>query len=1794
MRRLLLVFLSFRLLFAECLLSDQDFEIDEREECDHNAFEFVRMSTKDDPKKSSVEEPNLALVTLEAPMASMVAGCVSAISGSFVDSHIGLVVPGAIPLTVQCTYCSSEKKWTFQHKPKLRASLSGGGNHINIHYIDDQGSGIPFCGSSSKDATSFIIPYPVFDKGVTNCGSGELSGRTNLKNNNVHFVRDEKDEHEKYYLFRTGSHRERLFSYLEGGERHRKGAPLGKFLLKEETLPNGNKIKYNYNSMDQLAKISAEGGEKAFGSLQVESGSSLPNNWKTSWKATSGNVSYTFDHNQKMIQGIFPTNAMSVSYTYNSEGRVESKNLPDNRYLKISYYDCDDSWHRKPVHKLFAPVGDNNECVCTHTFFYYKGADHRITTVQDAVGNMTTYSYGDSNKRLYSIEKLEGSKPYSEERFFWSAVGNLKAKYFQGGDKIYFCRTYEYDHFGNVTQERLWGNLTGHIINPIHVTDEGVPLSLCEVFTKTRTFTDDGWNLLLTEDDGRKTISCTYYDKSNLLKSRFTYAGPVPIIYVEKEEKKNKYKRKPPKLVPTQDFSNLKVLKREFFEYSYGALVKEIWDDGSGFEQNDTTDVTERHERRTILNAIGLPEIISEYCNDHLVKRQINTYSPQGLLTQQKHYGSDEILAYTLRWEYDALGNVTTEVNALGEESRFTYDANGNKTYEESPYQELCKKYTYDYANRLTKAEEIWKDGRHFITNHRYNTLNQRISTIDAYGNETFYFYDILGRLIEKRLPAIYDENGKLVTPIEKIEYDPMGNIVAKWDPIGNCIKRKCTIRGKPYRIDYPDGSHEEKYYTLEGLLESEVEKNGIRKNYTYDSLGRITKTETKNKKGKVLKTTTANYNTFHLLSETDELGLTTHYTYDWAGRQASMTRGDHVKHYTYDALGRNEKTLEVIDPTHVRETNKTYDLLNRIVEERIEDGKILQMTQYCYDIHGNRTHLTTYTHAGQAIAITAYLPNGEPLSITDPLGNVTHIDNNYAFPHQGQCVRCTTTTDPMGNQEIKIFDTHQRIGSRHCCNSMGEKIQSETYTYDLLGHKIASHNTVYFPGENPHTIIMEWMYDCMGNITSCIEAKDSKDQKTTCYKYNLFGQKVLTELPNGITITYTYDDLGLLKTYSSSDGTISYSYAYDLKDHPVSIEDHVQKTVSNRLYDIYGRLISETLDNGYTLAIKYDALDRPTSITLPDQTTIHYQYNALYLTAVKRGDYTHFYEDYDLAGNVSKEQLTGQAGTIQYIYDLLQRPISTASPHRQETLTNFDNAGNLLNRQVQSQETHDYTYTYDDLYQLISETGPKTHSYSNDSLYNRRSKDNQIYTINDLNQLLHQTEWDYTYDANGNLILKYNAQEKIHYRYDALDRLIEVKSALDTTTYTYDSFHRRLSKTTNGNTTSFLYHGQNEIGAMTGGKIQQLRVLGASYGAEIGSSVLFELQDQVYIPLHDSLGNVAALLDLQGNLIETYDYSAFGEMAFTAPTSPWLFSSKRLDPETGFFFFGRRYYAPDIGRWITPDPLGFEDGPNLYTYAHNRPLVFIDPDGQFAFLAPLAYFAATTALGLAAEAALPYAAAYCGESAAGIACAAFLTGVVKGYNGSVFEPNTFDGAGPVPSLLETTGKGLGTVLGCMNPRGAANMGTKVVTNVASKELLIMGEKMLAHETLHIFSTGAKGTVRETAKKTAAFAEIQLGKKQCPWIFPENPNALLKELPRNSKGHIFPCENLRIRPEKHAFDPGDIFNPRHHNQHYHVDILKKGGSWNNPNHVRKIKPNGYSSGDGTGFLPGEFFPGVDL
>src|SRR5690554_3107271 len=73
-------------------------------------------------------------------------------------------------------------------------------------------------------------------------------------------------------------------------------------------------------------------------------------------------------------------------------------------------------------------------------------------------------------------------------------------------------------------------------------------------------------------------------------------------------------------------------------------------------------------------------------------------------------------------------------------------------------------------------------------------------------------------------------------------------------------------------------------------------------------------------------------------------------------------------------------------------------------------------------------------------------------------------------------------------------------------------------------------------------------------------------------------------------------------------------------------------------------------------------------------------------------------------------------------------------------------------------------------------------------------------------------------------------------------------------------------------------------------------------------------------------------------------------------------FTGKEYDPETGLYYFNARWYDQSIGRFISEDPVRDPNNPNLYTYARNNPLRFIDPTGLIS-LADIGLSTATTGL---------------------------------------------------------------------------------------------------------------------------------------------------------------------------------------------------------------------------------------
>jgi RHS repeat-associated protein len=113
----------------------------------------------------------------------------------------------------------------------------------------------------------------------------------------------------------------------------------------------------------------------------------------------------------------------------------------------------------------------------------------------------------------------------------------------------------------------------------------------------------------------------------------------------------------------------------------------------------------------------------------------------------------------------------------------------------------------------------------------------------------------------------------------------------------------------------------------------------------------------------------------------------------------------------------------------------------------------------------------------------------------------------------------------------------------------------------------------------------------------------------------------------------------------------------------------------------------------------------------------------------------------------------------------------------------------------------------------------------------------------------------------------------------------------------------------------------------------------------------------RVFLELGDHLGSTSFVIDKEtGELVERPTYAAFGASESDYRPDRWAsfreayrYTGHADDVEVGLTYFGARYYAPDLGRWLSPDPLAVHamaGDANAYAFVHGSPMRFVDPTG--------------------------------------------------------------------------------------------------------------------------------------------------------------------------------------------------------------------------------------------------------
>lgn len=257
----------------------------------------------------------------------------------------------------------------------------------------------------------------------------------------------------------------------------------------------------------------------------------------------------------------------------------------------------------------------------------------------------------------------------------------------------------------------------------------------------------------------------------------------------------------------------------------------------------------------------------------------------------------------------------------------------------------------------------------------------------------------------------------------------------------------------------------------------------------------------------------------------------------------------------------------------------------------------------------------------------------------------------------------------------------------------------------------------------------------------------------------------------------------------------------------------------------------------------------------------------------------------------------------------------------------------------------------YNSLNQLISEQAVEKNHFKYDSLGNCLERNSKFQDINYLNQIIHDEVSFYVYDDNGNLISQ--SSPEATYKYDALNRLTHYCLNGKEFQFIYDAFNRCLKIQDESGTKHILYQGEYEIGSMKNSRLNEFRLMNPQINNERIFAV--ELKGETFFPIQDYRYNICALQRENGSFAQWYRYTAFGKKFLWGDSSllnPWGFANRR--EVGGLNLFTHRFYNPSLCRWLTKDPIGFDDGLNLYAYVHNNPFYYSDPDGQFAASVPM------------------------------------------------------------------------------------------------------------------------------------------------------------------------------------------------------------------------------------------------
>ncbi|MBI4835503.1 MAG: IPT/TIG domain-containing protein [Planctomycetes bacterium] len=1338
----------------------------------------------------------------------------------------------------------------------------------------------------------------------------------------------------------------------------------------------GRKITFNDDDADTVYESSSVYGAYA---VITNTGSSYE-------VLTKDRTLYTFNSSGSRLLTIEDRNGNSISCTYNAQNRLTNITIPGNRAISL-YYNANGK-----IDTAIDP--DGNVTTFTYTaanqleyikkgpgyewqwYFTYKTGTNLIETRTNPLSKVTTYAYDGLGRLIQVTNALSEVKTISSDLYASEAAitefgattssimgfnivkdtadslmdeeGNVVTSTFDAyrnltskTDARGYASTFDYDSRGNVVTRtdaagyKTWyqyddsanPDLPTRIIDDLNTTTymeydangnmvtlvralgvtgieqetdftynaDGTLASQCidpSGLAITTTYSYNGYGYMYKKTVDQSGLNLIYESDLNILgyiTRTYDYRYQTgKTVYTDYEYD---YRGNQTKITaPTRDGATVRI----DLEYDKMDRLTKRTEDVGGLAiettntYNDVGWLTE-----TALDPAGLNiKTKQEYYDNGLLKK--TTHDPQGAeeATVEYEYFDNGWLKKTKR---------QLTATPTYAETTYTYDANGNRLTVTDPELHVTTS-TYDVLNRTLTVT----DPESNVTEYHYPSCGCGSADWieDARNNKTYTYTDELKRVKYVKTPDDTVAN-KYIT------------VAYVYDKAG----RTTQVIGPWY--DDGDGDAEGGEYRNPAGTQAIVTR------YTeYDKAGRVTETYVKE----------AGIGTEHSNVE--------YYYADMSGDKTIHSTRSLVDTGTYlivanyyDEGGRLEKTA--LDPTGLNEeTYFTYDNLGRQTRVQAAYGDALETdTWYIYNNAGwltkkrpfanNDTYATEYTYNNRGQVLRIY--DAEGLNAGTPY----YTENTY-----DKGGRLTRVTNPLGDYTEYEYDA-DGLRTKLSYYRDSNKVDTTYAYYD--NHLLETTSYSGSTGTNTTTNY----YDANGNLTSTTDAMG----QTTSFTYDKNNRLTMKQC-NTETVQYTLDANSNVLAVDDANTDTDNEYDYLSRLTKVTNNKYSPAKVIDYTYFEDGtRKSMDGPDSGTTDKIEYayDMAKRLDTVTRNSTQIADYDYNKLgqrtelYFGANKSGSHTHY--TYDSA--VPTRWLT-----------VVENHTSTA------TVSSFtyvlDKVGNRTKMTLANGDYVDYDY--DNIYQLTSEQKKDSlnnsiylNTWTYDEVGNRETQTRDSITVtnyayNNACQLISDTVNSltnmYDYDANGNMITKTQGANVTSWVYNYNNLVVSYYDPITTnnSTYTWDAMGRRISKTVNGTTEKYMYDGHNIIADYDGSNN-----LTAQYVTPfLDQNLTISRSGSTYYYMHDGLGSVRNLINTSEIVVNSYDYTAFGETlsATEGVQNRYQFAGREKDSENGSYHSRTRQYFPGIGRFNRRDSIGYSGGINLYSYVRNNPVMYRDPMG--------------------------------------------------------------------------------------------------------------------------------------------------------------------------------------------------------------------------------------------------------